>query len=415
MRRVMLLLCLLLAPIVFAQESSELELSPELEVQIAELTTFTEGTRGLMLPESLPLHFPNRAELRDYITEQFDIAYTEELLAEYVRFYVAFDFLPADVDLRAILDTFYSGQIGGFYDSETKEMNVVLLSSNELSDSLPILEQIVYVHEYTHALQDEAFDLTAYLEESNAVKNGDRQLARLALVEGDATYLMNVFTIAAANENPLGVLAGLLIGGAQAGNLTLPAGTPTIIANELLFPYLGGETFVRALYESTNDWSAVNAAFDNPPSTSEQILHPEKYFAGEEGIEVTLVDSAQKMGMEWTLGNEGVLGEFYLAEYLKTQLSESDANDAAAGWGGDAYHIYMNEAGELALMLRLEWDTPEDQAEFEAAMAEFGQERYGVSADESGCYETADQTLCTNGRVVLVAPTKDLALLMVSE
>ena len=154
MRRVMLLLCLLLAPIVFAQESSELELSPELEVQIAELTTFTEGTRGLMLPESLPLHFPNRAELRDYITEQFDIAYTEELLAEYVRFYVAFDFLPADVDLRAILDTFYSGQIGGFYDSETKEMNVVLLSSNELSDSLPILEQIVYVHEYTHALQD---------------------------------------------------------------------------------------------------------------------------------------------------------------------------------------------------------------------------------------------------------------------
>lgn len=390
------------------------EVSPAFEAHIAELSAFAEARRGLTLPEPLPLHFPNRAELRAYLDRQLEIGLTQDALDQALRFYAVFGWMPAETDLMGLLTEFYSSQVGGFYDTETKEMNVVLLSGRPLGDRLPIIEQIVFVHEYVHALQDAAFDLNAYLTETQALDNQDAQLARLALVEGDATLVMNEYAVYAAQRNPLGTLTGLLLGGLQAGNLTLPPGIPDIIASELLFPYTEGEVFVRALFNA-GGWETVNAAFSNPPQTTEQILHPEKYFSGEVGVEVRLVNSAGKMGEGWQLADEGVMGEFYLREFLAQELTAAQAASAAAGWGGDAFHIYQHSDGRLAAMLRLEWDTPDDLAEFQTAINAYGESRFGVAADRSGCFADATIALCSNGRVVLIAPTVDLALLMVSE
>lgn len=69
----------------------------------------------------------------------------------------------------------------------------------------------------------------------------------------------------------------------------------------------------------------------------------------------------------------------------------------------------------MAAMLRLEWDTPDDLAEFQAAITAYGESRFGVAADTSGCFADATAALCSNGRVVLIAPTIDLALALVSE
>lgn len=415
MYRSLLLLCLLLVAGVSAQESDEPDLSPTFKAQIETLTDYAETSRALTLPEPLPLHFPSRAELRTYLQNEFDLSLTEDVLAESMRFYAIFNWLPADTDLRALVETFYSSQIGGFYDPTTREMNVVMLSSEALGDRLPILEQIVYVHEYVHALQDANFDLVTYLETSQTLDNNDQSLARLALVEGDATRVMNDYTVVATQKDPIGVLAGLVLGGLQAGNLTLPAGTPDIITNELLFPYLSGEAFTRALVTQPGDFDALNSAFTSPPMTTEQVLHPDKYIAGELGEAVTVVNAAQKMGADWALMDEGVLGEFYLGEFFRTQLSDNDSADAAAGWGGDGYQIYQNSAGELAAQVQLVWDTPADRTEFLSAFAAYGQERFGTEADASGCFADAQQALCSNGRVLLIAPTVDLALSIVSE
>lgn len=390
------------------------EVSPAFEAHIAELSAFAEARRGLTLPEPLPLHFPNRAELRDYLERQLEIGLAQDTLDRALRFYAAFGWLPADTDLLGLLTEFYSSQVGGFYDTETKEMNVVILSGRPLGDRLPIIEQIVFVHEYVHALQDAAFDLNAYLTVMQALDNQDEQLARLALVEGDATLMMNEYAAYAAQRNPLGTLTGLLLGGLQAGNLTLPPGIPDIIASELLFPYTAGEAFVRALFRA-GGWETVNAAFSSPPTTTEQILHPEKYLSAEVGAEVRLIDSAAKLGEGWRLTDRGVFGQFYLREFLAQELTATQAASAAAGWGGDAFHIYQHSDGRMAAMLRLEWDTPDDLAEFQAAITAYGESRFGVAADTSGCFADATAALCSNGRVVLIAPTIDLALALVSE
>lgn len=404
----------LVGGVTLSAQQIAVEVSPAFEAHIAELGAFAEARRGLTLPEPLPLHFPNRAELRDYLDRQLETALTQDTLDSALRFYAAFGWMPADTDLLGLLTEFYASQVGGFYDTETKEMNVVILSGRPLGDRLPIIEQIVFVHEYVHALQDAAFDLNTYLTEMQALENQDEQLARLALVEGDATLVMNEYAVYAAQRNPLGTLTGLLLGGLQAGNLTLPPGIPTIIASELLFPYTEGEVFVRALFNA-GGWEVVNAAFSNPPTTTEQILHPEKYFSGEVGAAVRLIDSAGKLGAGWRLTDTGVFGEFYLREFLAQELTAAQAASAAAGWGGDAFHIYQHSDGRLAAMLRLEWDTPDDLAEFQTAINAYGESRFGVAADRSGCFADATVALCSNGRVVLIAPTIDLALLLVSE
>jgi hypothetical protein len=396
-----------------AAQQITVEVSPAFQAHIAELSAFAEARRELSLPAPLPLHFPNRAELRDYLNRQLEIGLTQDDLDRALRFYAAFGWMPIETDLRGLFEEFYTSQVGGFYDTETKEMNVVILSGRPLGDRLPIIEQIVYVHEYVHALQDAAFDLLAYLTEMQALENQDEQLARLALVEGDATLVMNEYAVYAAQRNPLGTLTGLLLGGLQAGNLTLPPGIPSIIASELLFPYIEGEAFVRALFNE-GGWELVNAAFSRPPQTTEQILHPEKYLAGEVGVRVRLLDSAAKLGAGWQLIDQGVLGEFHLREFLSKELTAAQAAQAAAGWGGSAYHIYQHGDGRLAVMLRLEWDTPDDLAEFQTAINAYGESRFGTSAD-GGCFSNADAALCSNGRMVLIAPTVDLALSMISE
>ncbi len=394
-------------------QQTEITLSPELSAQIDTLSRYTEDKRLLKLPERLPLRFPTRDDLREYITQQFDLAFTPEAIAESTRFYSVFGFLPPETDLRALLDTFYTSQIGGFYDTETRSMNVVLLSQQELGNNLPLLERIVYVHEYVHALQDAAFDLTSYLTEpEDAPWSSDEQLARLALVEGDATLVMNEYAIAEAERNPLGTLLGLALGGLQAGNLTLPPGIPDIIADELLFPYLEGEVFVRYLYRR-GGWEAVNAAFANPPASTEQILHPERYIAGDMPQSVALSDHSARMGSGWSLADKGTLGEFYLRQYLGRHLSAQQAAAAAAGWGGDAYHIYAS-SGRLALAVRLEWDSDEDLAEFRAAIAAFAASETGAASIDD-CYSSAEAALCLSASGFSYAPTLEMAQALIQD
>src|SRR6185369_3555626 len=149
-------------------------------------------------------------------------------------------------------------------------------------------DQVTYVHEFTHALQDQYFDLNKLL--SPDIENDpDQSLAVTSLVEGDATASMTLYMDAVAAKNPFAVVS-MLVEGVQAGNLTLPAGVPPILTDELLFPYTEGLDFILALNKS-GGWDAINAAFKKPPTTSEQILHPDKYLSGEGGQEVVLFDN----------------------------------------------------------------------------------------------------------------------------
>jgi hypothetical protein len=121
------------------------------------------------------------------------------------------------------------------------------------------------------------------------------------------------------------------------------------------------------------------------------------------------------LGDDWTLLLDRTMGEFYLREYLATQLTRQEARDAAEGWGGDRYHIYQNEAtGELAWVTRLVWDTSDDATEFAEGYKAFGDAHFEDGAYDAPCWSDADESLCyvadEDGSLLASAPTNELAL-----
>jgi hypothetical protein len=402
--------------VVSAQETAPV-ISAALQEQMDEIELLTSQLRGLQSLNPIERDFPSRADLREYISGVLDEEMSPEYAARSLLFYAAFDMLPADADLRKVYETLLNAQIAGFYDLDTQVMNVVLFSGDAPGDELPLMEQIIYSHEYVHALQDMHYHLEELgFSTEQSIAEPDRTLALQALIEGDATQVMNEYAIVATQENPMAIFS--ILGSAlQSGGLFLPPGTPPVIANELMYPYLAGAEFVTALY-ARGGWSAVDEAYANLPQSTEQILHPERYIAGDEPIAIALrpdeVDYTDALGEGWALVWDRTMGEFYLREYLDTQLNGREARTAAEGWGGDRYLIFHNEdTGELAWVLRLVWDTPEDAAEFAEAYTEFGDERFEAQRDND-CWTNGDEALCIidegeNGHLLAFAPTQDAA------
>lgn len=393
------------------EQAQEPQISEALRTQIESIEDQVRDLRELEQLEPFTLSFPTREDVEAYIQELFDIELTEDAVREAVLFYTAFDLLEEDIDLRQVYQDLLTQQVAGFYDPETAEMNVILTTGEIPEERLPLLEQIVYAHEYVHTLQDQHFDLGALLEIASDETDYDRALATLALIEGDATYVMNIYAARAAQENPFGALAELLLGGLQAGNLTLPPGTPDILADELLWPYQGGEQFVSALLDA-GGWEVVDNAFTDLPTTTEQIYHPQKYLDGEGRIPVTLEDASAALGDGWSLINSGTFGEFYLRQHLATQLDSSDVADAATGWGGDRFQLYESDAGERAHALHLTWDSEAEAAEFRELYAAFLDARTRASAVD-GCWDGADQVICLTGSgadaTIVAAPAGEQA------
>ncbi len=385
-----LLLVLVGVNVTVAQEATEQVISPTLTDQMASLEQITETLRGLTAKTPVDHQFPTRQETIDYLRSSYDREFPPAQFERLKQFYVALGLLPADIDLRGVYLKLLDSQVAGFYDPDTKTMNVIPMSGNDPGSTLSFAEQITYVHEFTHALQDQYFDLNKL--ESPAVEAlPDRSLAVTSLVEGDATATMTLYTQEVEARNPLAALS-MLVEGLQAGNLFLPPGIPSILVNELLFPYEDGMNFIIALYKS-GGWDAINAAFENPPTTSEQILHPEKYIAGEGAQEVTLDDQSAALGDGWTNVWNTPVGEYYLRASLATEIDKR-AGDAGGGGLGRRRPAHLPERRSARLGAAPALGHAQRPEEFEDAYAAFGDKRFGSSADANGCWHDADAALC---------------------
>jgi hypothetical protein len=268
--------------------------------------------------------------------------------------------LPADANLADLYVKLLGEQVAGLYSPDDKALYVVSRSGN-----LGPTEKTTFAHEYTHALQDQNFDLSSL--KLDELGEGDRGTARLALVEGDATLVMTYWQIQHLSPAELLKLVGESLNPEVSGSLTQ---MPAVLQESLLFPYTAGLTFVQML-QATGGWDAVNAAFTNPPASTEQVMHPEKYVSHEAPVDVTLpADLPAKMGSGWSKGLEDTLGEFQLKLWLnqvKAAGGAPSADQAAAGWGGDRVMLLDGPSGARAIALKTAWDTKTDAAEFAQA------------------------------------------------
>lgn len=331
-----------------------------------------EGIRGLQATGPYTRSLMTQAELRAYQEKKFEKDYTPEEARQDTLTLAAFDLLPWDFNLREFLLELYTEQIAGFYDPDTKQFFVISEQARP-----GVLERVTFAHEYTHLLQDQHFDLVAMGFTDDERKrpkdvDDDAMLARRALVEGDAT-LTQLFYLGRLSQAE----RQEWLEAVQRQPSEVFDRAPRVIQEELLFPYDAGFTFVQALYER-GGWEAINAAFRDPPASTEQILHPEKFFRRERPIRVTLPPLTDTLGSGWQLVDENVLGEFFLRVYLEERLPASQAEEAAAGWGGDRYAVYVNEAaGQDLLTLAVAWDDEAEAQEFVDAYRAYATARYG--------------------------------------
>lgn len=418
---VLLFLCL--SPVAAQQEAV---ISPALLEHLDTLESRVSQLRELDARVSITRIFPTRDEAMEIIIALAEEDLTDEVLFQETQFYRAFDFIDATVDLWEVYTILLADQVAGFYNPDTGEMHTLQLSGGTLGDKLPPVERMIYAHEYTHALQDQHFGLNPLLD---SIEEPDALLAAMSVVEGDATLVMQEYMMALVLEEPN--LVFQLMTAVLTLNVTVPEGTPPILEAELMMPYMDGMEFITVVRDR-GGWDAVNAAFANLPVSTEQVLHPEKYFAGEMPQIVTLSPDTPPEGAPegapedgWELLFERTLGEFYLREYLGTQLGNRAAQRAAAGWGGDRYRLYYNtNADEHAWILRLAWDTPTDAADFVSAYTDFAQLRMGAPAetiDDTGlhCWQDAEtaEALCLlddGDTFVAYAPDWEIAAAMIA-
>jgi hypothetical protein len=183
---------------------------------------------------------------------------------------------PMDFQYRALMLRVLTEQVAGYYDPKTRQFH--LADWIDLDGQKPIM-----AHELTHALQDQHFNLRRF--EHWPKGDSDAELAAHALIEGDATLAMALYVA----NNPLRALAFLKSLGTTGMASEELDKAPRALRESLLFPYQDGEKWASALYKR-GGWNEVSQAFATLPQSTEQILHPEKYFAHEAPVKVTLPD-----------------------------------------------------------------------------------------------------------------------------
>src|SRR6266571_3461084 len=186
--------------------------------------------------------------------------------------------VPADFQYRPLLIKVLTEQVAGYYDPKSRQF--YLADWIDLDGQKPIM-----AHELTHALQDQHFDLRRF--EHWPKGDSDAELAAHALIEGDATLLMMLYVA----NNPMRALAFLKsLGGMEISSAELDK-APRALRETLLFAYQSGYEWTRDLYKQ-GGWGQVSKAFNDLPQSTEQILHPEKYFVHEAPERIMLPDIA---------------------------------------------------------------------------------------------------------------------------
>ena len=326
-----------------------------IEVKLEQILKNVEETRGLTRTEDIPVNFLSREKFERKLTKELltlgdeEYAYKEEILLQ------TLNLIESDVNLFDLLTAMYLENILGFYDTETKEVYLI----TESETITPLLE-LTLAHEFAHALQQQHFDIRTLSEKVKG--NNENETSLLALIEGDAVHVELKYLDDYLNKKDRkDVLKNV-------DTKQSERNTPVVLEKIMLFPYVDGLSLVENILNKSN-LSGLNAAYTRPPTSTEQVIHPDKYFHRETALDITLpnITTLEKQG--WNVIHKEVLGEFLLRTYLEIMTSKSTASVASSGWDGDQYQILNNAEGDTILISITKWESPKDTKEFYSALS----------------------------------------------
>ncbi len=349
-----------------------------------EIDAWVSAQRGLA-PTSAGVtrKFLSRDEMYDRTLQDFEEDTTPEEVADDVRSLAVLGLVRPGVDLYTLYLRMQAEGVVGFYDPDTGELVVV---SDE--GQLNAYERVTYAHEYNHALQDQNYGIRGLgFSEEGWETDSEKAGAVQALLEGDSSLLEEQYqeTLTADEQAEYDRVLNDF-------DLSIYFELPDYLLQDLFFPYQQGLEFVRRYYDE-GGWARVDEVWRNPPSSTEHILHPERYEAGDNPLPVPRPALTDTLGSGWRLLDQNVMGEWYTYLILAygddpgARLAESRARTAAEGWGGDSYTVFRNdELNATVLALHWQWDTPADADEFVEAFRDYARRRFGSAADDGPGY-----------------------------
>jgi hypothetical protein len=325
--------------------------------------------RGLEPKAPIKQGVKNKAEISQFLNERIQSDYSQGDLEREGKMLKKLGLIPADTNYKEFVMKLLTEQVGGYYDPSQKTFFI--------ASWLPSAEQKpVMIHELTHALQDQYFDVGQILKEDRAVQNDDRTLAHEALMEGDGMVVMIQYLLEPLNRH-FSKLKDLAQISSMQSQFPVLASSPPYLRALLLFPYGYGASFLQYSWTHNPSWEAVNKIYSDLPASTEQIMHPEKYFTNRDMPKpVNAENLAAKLGSNWKVTYKNVMGEFSLGLLLSLHFTEEKSRRVASGWSGDQVLLLENKEGKDSVLVSTVWDTAEDAEKFYSAMDEWFRQHY---------------------------------------
>ncbi len=383
--------------------------------------------RGLEFSKPVTVGVYSKKELVDFLKAEFEKELPKEKGERYQRGYAKFGLIPKDLDLHEAYMELFGSSIAGFYHPKTKELRLVRAGEEEDADAKLAkamgldMEAITIVHELTHAAQDQNFELSTLPLEDET--NDDLIMALKAVIEGDASAVGWKYQFPGRQFD-------LVIGGInktyQSGMLPGKAGKlPAYLRLNLTFPYGHGTDFVIQYLKGTKgELKDATKLFRDWPLSTEQILHPKRYYEERDNPTlVSLPDAAKTLGGGWKETFNNVHGEFcvqlILREFRSDRLDEAAVRLAAEGWDGDRYVVVERDGKpgedgkktiETAYVWFSTWDSEKDAEQFMAAYAAALQQKYEAPRKEDAAGDRVEMET-PEGRVLAERRGADVLVL----
>ena len=335
---------------------------------------------GMKLRHPVPCDYITKAKINAFLNQRMkDAASPEEIRAEELAL-KKFGFVPQDFDLAKTTVDLLTEQAAAFYDYNRKKL---FITESTPSDT----QEPVLAHELSHALADQNFNLARFIRQGR--KSDDGATARLAVMEGQATWLMSEYLARKSGQSlkdsPALASSMSRLGESAAGEFPVYDNAPLYMRLTLVFPYTRGMLFQNAVCERDGQ-EGFAEVFRRAPVSTQQVIHPEDYFSNVKPTQPELPDAHLPRGYKSLIG--GALGELDHAVLLEQFTGRQQAAEIAPHWRGCNFELRENKkAGRVVLLYAVEWDSEESASRYFAAYREVLEKKWKKMSVAS---ETAD-------------------------
>jgi hypothetical protein len=326
--------------------ASGLPTREEVQQTLGELSAIT----GFPIRHPVAFESITREQINRYLQDRIkEVTKPSELRAEELTL-KKFGFVPQNFDLRKNTIDLLTEQAAAFYDFHRKKLFISDWAQTSMRD-------VALIHELAHALADQSFSLEKFTKKVE--QDSEKSLARQAVVEGQAMWLTNA--VIARRSGRARAKLETEDEAEPSGKFPVFDEAPLYIRENLIFPYSAGERFQEAVFDKEKQ-SALSQVFRDPPVSSQQVLHPDRYFS--HTLPVLPALPRDPKGMKRFA--EGMMGELDHSVLLRQYTTIDDAQDVAPKLAGSQYRLLEGKKNKrVELVYASQWsDAPTAQRFF---------------------------------------------------